>query len=152
MYFKLSIITILFFILAFIQYSFLPKFWLGGGVDLVFLLFFTVIFFEQDYFYQGIFFAVLAGFLSDVFSPHFFGLSVISCLLVYGFTKIAFYFLHETRGQFSFLYFTPLLLISLLIRGNVTLLALAGNFLVGLVGFFVYKYIAGKQNRQLKLL
>src|SRR3989344_5017254 len=97
MWFNYPIIVLFFYILSLLQISFLPHFSiLGITPNLVFILFFILIFFgKPDEYHQGIFFAFIAGFILDAFSPFYFGLSILSLLAIYFFMKLAIYFLKE---------------------------------------------------------
>ena len=76
---KYTITTILFFVLSLIQSSFLPFFSIVGQIpNLVFILFYVILFFDNRG--ESFFWAILVGFLLDVFMPSYFGISIISLL------------------------------------------------------------------------
>lgn len=171
MWLKLSIITILLFVFAAVKNSFLPHVPLFGVTpDLVFVLFFVSIFFESSsQSYEGIFITLVAGFLLDVFSSSYFGVSMVALLLVYGAVKIVMHFLKEGHQDFLVAYFIPIFLVSLICYS--VLLSVAGYFLgaspityqrgiflqlainliMALIGFFIYEKCMGKNERQLTL-
>ena len=70
MWLKSILIFFLFWLFAIAQNSFFAHFNLFGAVpDIVFILFFLLVFFESfENYYQIIFYAVVAGFFADIFS------------------------------------------------------------------------------------
>ena len=169
---KLLIITVLFFALAVLQTGFFPHVAvLGFSPNLVFALFFTVIFFEDPQEYAGGFFCVLAaGFLLDAFSPYYFGTAMLSLFIIYILFKAAVHFLSQMRGKYLLAYFAALFLIffsfySVLMQGLVGLphisigfppdffAALAYNLAFAAAMFFGYAFFARPQanTRQLRL-
>ncbi len=179
MWLKFLILILLFFILALIQNSFLPHFnIMGNSPNLIFILFFILIFFEKDNrYYEGILFSIIAGFILDVLSGSYFGDAIISLLLVYILIKIVIYFLKERQDKNLLFYFIPIFLISLAsyevlynlstdfynLKFNILsahnwqniLIGFGYNLMVAFFVFFVYKKINNlfllNKNRQLKL-
>ena len=113
-FFKYPIIISAFIITALFQNSFLSYFIMAGFIpNLLFVLFFILIFSEQSHKYYGGFFTVMmAGFIIGLFAPFYFGTAVASLLLVFIFLKTIFYFLKERKNEYLLLYFIPLFLIS----------------------------------------
>ena len=170
---KYPLIAILFFFLALLQTSFLPHFSImGAAPSLVFIFFFILVFneclkrkfFNQEY-YFALFLVVLAGLFLDIFSPFYFGLSIISLLGVYALVKTIMYFVREQRDRYFILYFIGIF--SFCFLANVAFLnlvsnnfhfrkylyiELAYNVALACVGFYIYKIIdnlvhRGKQLR-----
>src|SRR3989344_8696790 len=113
-FFKYPIIISAFIITALFQNSFLSYFIMAGFIpNLLFVLFFILIFSEQSHKYYGGFFTVMmAGFIIGLFAPFYFGTAVASLWLVFFFLKTIFYFLKERKNEYLLLYFIPLFLIS----------------------------------------
>jgi len=168
MWFKYPLIILLFFVLAIFQASFLPHFSIFGiAPDLVFIAFFTLIFFEKPHhYYEGVFFTITAGSILDLFSTSRFGAAIGTLFLLYFITKTMVYFLKESRHQFPIFYFFPIFLISfilyVMIQRGLTgfydgrfflnqqmLIALVYNTIIALLVFYLYP---AKSPKQLKLL
>ena len=113
MWFKYPIIILTLFVAALLQISFLPYFnVMGYFPNMIFIIFFTLIFFEAKKEYDlGFVVSLAAGFFLDIILPSYFGISIISLLIVYSFKKIAMHFLKENPDEFSVFYFIPLFLI-----------------------------------------
>ena len=114
---KLLIVIFFSYIFALLQYSFLTQFSLFGTVpNLVFILFFLVVFFEkEDIDYKIIIWSAIAGIFLDLFSYNYLGLStVLFIVLGFVFKKIQMS-LKNTEGKYPFFYFLPLFIIFLLI-------------------------------------
>ena len=111
---KMLAISLLFFVLALVQNSFLPYFFvMGAGPNLVFILFFMVIFFNRQVsFYEGIFFALLVGFLSYILSPWPSEISIVSFLAVYFLVNLSLHFLQENRERYFLIHALLLFLMS----------------------------------------
>lgn len=172
MWLKYPIIALSFFLLALIQNSFLAHVSIFGITpNLVFILFFLLLFFESIGEYTvGIFSVVVAGFLLDVFLPFYFGANILSLLVVYVLFKITARFLKEMQGKYLFLYFTPIFLFFWVIYGGVFYLVthfyhitfslpphifigLAYNLAAALLMGWAFKVfvIGSSESRQLKL-
>ncbi len=155
---KFAISLMLFFVLASVQASFFPYFAIAGAVpNLVFALFFTLIFFEPKRQVGTGFFAVAAaGILQDMVLGSYFGICTACLLAVYGLRKAIAYFLKEADGQYvafngmgtfaaCFLLYQVLLygfsmIIDIQAPINMqTLVSLVYTLLFALVGFFIYK-------------
>src|SRR3989344_1429015 len=164
MVFKYPLIVLLFLLLLLIQFAFLPRLAImGAAPNLVFVLFFVLVFFEKPYAYVwGIFFTVLVGFGLDIFFSLYFGPFIISLLLAYGVVKIYKHFFGEKRGNFLFIYFAALFLLCLGLFeavsygiGNFSVAPLRVNqyFFMSVflnvvsasVGFFLYPFKASRQ-------
>ncbi len=147
MSFKYPIIILSFFILALLQNSFLPYFNIMGVVpNLIFILFFILIFFSvrekvEDNFnqyYDGFFISIFAGFFLDIFSSIYLpdgrqvlGISIIYLLIVYLLVKISMYFLRERQDKYLIFYFLSIFLFSFFIY-NIFLNLLSNNFSLAL--------------------
>lgn len=117
MWIKPLITIILFYLFAILQNSFFVHFSLfGAAPNLVFVLFFTLIFFaDPKKYYYIIFYVVCAGLFLDIFLYSYLGASIILLLLIGFFIKRAQGILSEKKDNFPFIYFLPLFLISLII-------------------------------------
>ena len=167
---KYTITTVLFFVLSLIQSSFLPFFSIVGQIpNLVFILFYVILFFDNRG--ESFFWAILVGFLLDVFMPSYFGISIISLLVIYLLKKILDYFLKDIQGKYFIVYLIFLFSInfviysllvyafSLIFRSSYELslslmVSLAYNIILFLPAFYIYKFIARPDylENQLKLL
>ena len=177
MFFKYPITIFIFFILALFQNSFLPFFNVMGVVpNLIFILFFILTFFGKSNEYnKGFFTAIVAGFFLDLFLPFYFGLSIISLLIVYFLIKIIIYFLRDLPAQtgrqdkYLIFYFLSIFLFSFLVYNVLSSLLFNSfylkldfnktifvSFLYNLIfacfGFYIYKFIKkDSSDNQLKL-
>lgn len=167
---KYIITALLFFVLSIVQSSFLPFFSVIGQVpNLVFILFYLILFFDNRG--ESFFWAIIAGFLLDVFMPSYFGISIISLLVIYLLKKILDYFLKDIQGKYfivyliflfsiNFVIYNVLVYISYLILGSSyelslsLMVSLAYNIIILLPVFYIYKLIARPDylENQLKLL
>lgn len=174
MWLRYPIIALLFFILALFQISFLAYFNIMGITpNLVFILFFILIFYEclkHTFFATEYFFVfsliVLAGFLLDVFSYFYFGLSIISLLGVYLLVKLIIYFIRENQDKYFIIYFLAIFLLCFFIYNalldilsntysfNKSIsIELLYNLALACLGFYIYKKIddLAKKGKQLSL-
>lgn len=169
MWLRYLIITLLFFVFALLQASFLPYFNIfGANLNIVFILFFILIFFNKNR--EGFFIAIIAGIFLDLFLPLYFGLSIISLLLIYSLKEITIYFLKDSQEKFSIIYFAPMFSASFIIyqfilylyftifnlQPNINQSIIAGliyNLIFAIAGFYVYKILLQPDNleNQLKL-
>ncbi len=160
MWTKLSVVTLIFFLLTLIQNTFLTHIsLLGVAPNVVFTLFFTVVFFQKfDEHYLDIFFAIIVGFFIDIYSISFFGPGIVSLVLVYVVIKTAIYFIKEGMGSYMLLYFLPLFLVCLifyqacyrifsntgagiLALDRLDYISLGYHTILALLVFFAYQYI-----------
>lgn len=118
---KTLVIIFLFYLFALLQNSFFVHFNLFGAVpNLVFILFFLLVFFENDprgapRNYQIIFLAATAGIFLDVFSYTYIGPS-IALLIIIGFLlKNTQTLLKNKEDNNPFIYFLPLFIVFLLV-------------------------------------
>ena len=171
-WFKYVIIAMLFFIFSWLQASFLPYFSVLGAIpNLIFILFFIIVFFEQS---SGravpITTAIIAGIISDLFLPSPFGVSIAAFLVIYFLYRIISHFLRSGQsdhlvfyfiGMFSVLfvaYHALLYLAGMLFPveaslGATTFISLVYSLAFGLAGFYVGKALFAKSfDNQLKLL
>ena len=163
---------LLMFLCSALQRSFLPYFSVMSAIpNLVFTIFFLLIFFEPKYEYAtGIFAVTAAGFLLDIPLSPYFGIAMGSLVAVYAFRKAIIFFLKEGTGNYRMFHFLALFCAGFL--GYQGLLH-AGLVLVGrpeplgltpvisllyslpfaVAGFYLYNLVAERQaqNKQLKL-
>ncbi|MBX4201219.1 hypothetical protein KW786_03830 [Candidatus Parcubacteria bacterium] len=170
MWLKYPLIVSIFFIAFILQMGFFSHFAVLGVVpNLVFAIFFLIIFFEEPYAYGGgILAAVVGGFLLDATGPLYFGPAIGTLLCIYAVTKTIKNFLREQQHSYLLFYFIPLFLISLIFYRavfsalqflpdislifSVSIIAEAVYSLgFVLIGFFIYEGLAKKPDRQLKL-
>lgn len=171
MWFRFFIIMLFLFTAYILQTSFLPYFTILGAVpDLVFVIFFLVIFFEPERVYsQGLFTAPVAGLFLDMASNSYFGIYILSLLIIYFLNKVMHHFLREDRhihlifyfvGVFfvSFVAYQGLLYASSLIFNfefnvNVVLMRFWYGLIVASIGFYIFKKLFYYSlDNQLKLL
>jgi len=113
---KLLIIAFLFYIFALLQNSFFGQFNLFGAVpNLVFALFFMLVFFENDRDvilrnYKVIFFAAVAGIFLDIFSYAYLGISIVLLIIIGFMLKKTQLLLKNKEDRYPFVYFLPLFL------------------------------------------
>jgi cell shape-determining protein MreD len=165
MWLKYFITLVLLYLFAVLQDSFFVHYSLFGATpNLVFVLFFTLVFFSRkgDYYYL-VFCAIFAGLFLDTFSTTFFGLSII-ILSIVGFTVkwIQAMLQIKKNDNFPFSYFLPIFFVSLLAYDLILQsFSLYLGFFVGIVYnlalasifFYIYKkfFLANENNRQLNL-
>ena len=160
---KILAIIILFCFFALLQFSFLVHFKIfGASLNLIFIFFFLLAFFERkNANYQIIFLAVIGGLCLDVFSFTYLGPS-IAVLLVIGFLlKKTQSLLKNREDNYPFVYFLPLFVVFLITYhillglylyfidpskimaafGIETISAIIYNLAVASVFFYVYKKI-----------
>jgi len=170
-WFYYVITFLLFFVFSLLQSSFFPYFAIWGAVpNLVFCLFFTLIFFEpQQHYTDGFFAAIMAGLFADMFLPSYFGVSTGAFLVAYITYKIFGHFLRENQqkhlvfyfmGMFSLLFLVhqaTLFLFSLALDfpfsfGITFLVSLVYGVAFAMVGFYIGKKIFARHfDNQLKL-
>lgn len=194
MWLKYPIIIFIFFIASLFQVSFLPHFGIMGGIpDFIFILFFILIFFnppshetsarqrKPNEYYYAFFLVIVAGFFSDVFLPSYFGISMISFLVVYYFKKLIVYFMKEVKDKYFIFYFIPIFSLCFILNavilylfsifllflprsgipfvgqfdlGPIILIRLVYSLVFACIGFYIYEKISNflNKDRQLKLL
>lgn len=113
---KLLIIILLFYLLILFEYNFILHFSLFGIIpNLVFILFSLLIFFEKEENTSlFVFYALIAGMFTDIFSFNYIGPSIISLAiagLLFKKTQLA---LKNTSQDYPFSYFLPLFTVFLL--------------------------------------
>lgn len=178
MWLKYLLATLLFYFFAVLQNSFLVHFNIFGIVPNFILIFcFILIYFsaqgEPASGWENYFYAITAGFFLDVFSHLYFGISIVSLLILAFSTKKALQILWDRRGGQSVFVFLPLFIAFLIIYSvfsNISLLIfspsfasfdinwtfiifLAYNLLFALLGFYACQKlnIFKDSDRQLKL-
>ena len=181
MWLKYPLLCILFFLTTLLQISFLPRLgiWLET-VNLIFITFFVLVFFETTATYYsffsfhrwffGFFLVLSSGLMLDIISPYAFGYSSLALLLVYIGIKIASYFLKESQDTYLFIYFVLIFLISIIFYSLLLHVFTGGqatgiyadkntfnyvvyNTLCAALAFYLYKILHGeyKKGKQLKL-
>lgn len=175
MWLKNLIALILFYFFAVLQNSFFVHFTLLRVTpNLVFILFFLLVFFEGKKLSPTIiFYSVSAGFFLDIFSYTRLGISLFLLVALGLFIKIAQSFLKQGKDEYPYIYFLPLFLaglvayellvmfylkifdpahIAMIINWRF-LIDIAYNAVLASVIFWVYKKITGAyfDNRQLQL-
>lgn len=175
MWIKYLSITLLFYFFAILQNSFLAHFSIfGEAPNLILILYFLLIFFEEpDKYHMGIFGAFMGGFFLDIFSHSYFGGSILYLLILMFLVKRALQLLWKKSGEFSIFYFLPLFAVysifyNILFNAGLVLLsrsflnfnvnwtlaiALVYNLLFAAPSFFICKKfnLLGNIDRQLKL-
>jgi len=169
---KYVIIGALFFIFSLLQASFFPYFTIGGAVpSLVFTLYFIIIFFEHPQNrVAGVWTAVIAGIISDMFLAAPFGVSIAAFLIIYLLHAAGSYFLRSGQSRHLVFYFIGMFsVLFLAYRGLLYLtggffkfdsgldttmvISLAYSLMFAIIGFYVGQKIFSKNvNNQLKLL
>jgi len=164
-WFKFLLIIPLFYLFALLQNSFFIYFNFFGAVpNLVFILYFTLIFFDKkDSYYSAIFYAILAGLFLDVFSAYRLGISVVLLIIIGLLIKKTQSSLNEKNDNYPFAYFITLFLASFIIYNlllkislyflnpNFIALTLSFKFLAGIIyslffsaiGFYISKKLLG---------
>lgn len=178
MWLKYPVLFLAFFIMAVIQNNFLPYFAIMGAIpNLIFILFFTVIFFQNNdkiyswqniFSFENIFIIAAAEFFLDVFSNHYFGFYAISLIVVYIFINFSNHFFRDQENKNLFIYFICLFLAAFIIFKslvsvlqyhfilylNLSILAdLAYNLIFAFAVFYGYNLFRKKfsYEKQLKL-
>ncbi len=110
------LITIfLFYFFAVVQSSFLARFNAFGVPDLIFIFFFVLLFFSAGNSHrlgwEDIFVAITAGFLLDIFSYSYFGVSITLLLVIAILVKKIMGSLRERNDRYPLVYFASLFLI-----------------------------------------
>ena len=166
MFIAFLIIFFIFYFFAILQSSFLVHFGLFGAVpNLIFILFFLLLFFEhKSAYYKVIFYAIIAGLFLDLLASTYFGISIALLLIIGLLVKNAQNMLRENRNdEFPIIYFLPLFIISLLVYDLILNPFTSFNLgfaseivysaIVAVVGYYIYKKIIGPgaDDRQLRL-
>ena len=170
------IIFFLFYLFAILQNSFLVHFNLFGVIpNLVFILFFILVFFEKPKNYYAIcFYAITAGFFLDVFAYSYFGVSIVLLLFIGIASKQIQSTLQESKSDsFPMTYFSALFVASLLIYNILkevfldkfsikailisfnfsSITGLIYNLIIACIAFYIYKKFFNKSENtnQLRL-
>jgi len=166
---KNVIISMLFLMLTLVQVSFLPHVRVMDTIpNIVFIAFFIIALLERQNEYYAVVWALLAGFMLDVFSSFYFGASMISLLIVYIFLKYMMYFLKEMPGKYLFVYFIPVFLLCQVLYGSLMYVfinfphitphinqsifaGLVYNLALALIIFYAYKQCDNFLNRKRQL-
>lgn len=169
---KYFIIGTLFFVFSLLQASFFPYFIIMGAVpNLVFTLFFIIIFFEHSHRHALLMgTAIIAGIISDMFLGSPFGVCISAFLIIHFLYLFIGHFLRDSQsdhlifyfvGMFSTLflvYYGLLYLLGIFFPfesgfGATTFIGLAYSLVFALVGFYLGRKLFSKDfNNQLKLL
>jgi len=160
MWYKKLVIILFFYFLVLFQNSFLNHFSIEGVVpNFVLILLCLLVFFENPHKYFGIIPAVFAGFFLDIFSKSFFGVSVLTMVVIYFLIKELIHILRDTGQKHSFFYFIPIFILSLIFydfflilfsylidrsvlfsfSGYVLVVKGVYNLLFAIIGFFLFK-------------
>ncbi|MDO8486289.1 MAG: hypothetical protein Q7S77_01140 [Candidatus Staskawiczbacteria bacterium] len=161
MWIKLLILFLLFGLFGILQTSFFIHFnIIGATLNLIFILFFLTVFFEEQKKYiQGIFSAIVAGFFLDIFSSFYIGISIASLLVIAFAIKYIIYLLKKKRDRYPIVYFAPLFILFFIIYNLfltitvyfsssphiiptlslVFLVEIFYNLFFAILGFFIYK-------------
>ena len=174
MKYRIIILILLFYFIILLQNSFFTHFAIYGAVPNFALILACLISFffsqrstkpgkNQNNAYAALFLIIVAGFLLDIFSRPFFGLSAISLLAVYFFIKKCIDELLDVSGKYQILYFLPLFAISLFLYNlvasallyfsgtanfsfftdiNFMLISVAYNSASAVLGFYIYNLAA----------
>lgn len=159
---KYLVITILFYLFTIFQNSFFAHFkFLGSVPNLVFILFFLLIFFDKNINYEVVLFAGIAGILLDISSFAYLGPSIV-LLLITGFLfKKTQLLLKNMEDSFPLIYFLPLFLFHFILYNILMMIYLrfwdtshtlisfdlkfiagiAYNLFFALLGFWIFKKI-----------
>jgi rod shape-determining protein MreD len=158
---KSLILVLIFCFFALLQNSFFTHFNLFGATpNLVFILFFLLVFFEKkDSSFLIVFTAVLAGFLLDIYSSAYLGPSIV-LLIIIGLLSKGIQSLLKNKGDnHPFAYFLPLFIVFLLAYdllidlclyflgqnkiiisfGVETIFAIIYNIIIASAFFYIYK-------------
>jgi len=119
---KILAVILLFYFFALLQNSFLTHFNLFGAIpNLVFTLFFLLVFFEKKdpsacagINYYIIFLAITAGFFLDILSYTYLGPSIVLLIIIGFLLKKTQSLLKNSGDNHPFIYFLPLFIIFLL--------------------------------------
>ena len=117
MFWLWPLITIIFFyFFALLQTSFFIYYnFLGAIPNLVFVLFFVLVFFSpKDSYYRTVFLAVTAGVFLDIFSAHNLGISILLLIIIGVLIKKFQSSLKEKKLGYPLSYFLVLFLVSFL--------------------------------------
>ena len=164
MWLKSLVTIILFYLLAVLQSSFFIHFnIMGTNPNLVLILFFTIVFFKKDIsYYEIMFWAVVAGFLLDVFSYSYFGVSIVLLSIAgisvkkiilslreredkypIGYFVFIFLFFNIFYDVFSGLFFFFFDPAHIIFSFNLPLISkIFCNFIIAIILFYIYKSFA----------
>ena len=146
----------------------------GGQANLIFSLFFSLVFFEASIkeinWVKSVLITIIAGFFSDIFSFSFFGISIFIYFLCFLILVLIFKFLAQERNVFGIfyfvsffllfylfysivLYFTGILLNQQMVSLNGSLPSLVLSLLFGMLCFIILQKIrqSSRGDNQLKL-
>jgi len=149
---KILFIIFIFFVFALLQNSFFTHFNLfGASPNLIFILFFLMVFFGKKN-YPVIFVAITAGIFLDIFSyTYYIGSSIVLLVVIGLLLKKTQLLLKNREDEHPFVYFLPLFVIFLLIYelflgifGQLIIFSLIYNLIVASLGFLVFKKYAAK--------
>ncbi len=160
---------------AILQSSFFPSLSILGNIpNLVFILFFIIIFFEGKNDYDlGFWSAIIAGFFLDNLILSYFGVAIVSLLVIYFLEKLTMHFIKEQQSKTLIVFFASLFLISYIVFNftvyvfsvlidfqfnfsfdSSTIYLLFYSLVIACFGFYIYKFFIKKykDEKQLKLL
>lgn len=161
-------ITLGFLLVTLLQMSFFASFvTFPQAPNLIFILFFVLLFFSKDSQTEPLFLVALAGICLDFFSPTRFGLSILLLAGVYVVKKMASHFIENTDKQESLGYFLAIFLLGFLAYQSILQILIMRHIiwhtfwisasfqtLIAAAIFYLYKRFQRlfEQDRQLKLL
>jgi len=137
MWYKFLAIFLIFVVLALTQASFLTELSIHGAVpNLVFILFFLIIFFasRRQISFEDFFWIIIAGFLLDIFTLSYLGFSIIFLLIITVALKWIVGSLSDREDKFPIVYFIPLFILALVFY------ALCFNLSVDFFNSFAVKF------------
>ncbi|MBM3206016.1 MAG: hypothetical protein FJZ43_00095 [Candidatus Staskawiczbacteria bacterium] len=174
MWFKYPLIVLILFFATIFQFSLLPYFSIAGYTpNLLFIIFFLVIFFENKGKYETIIFmAFVCSIFLDITTISYFGISFIILLLIFGLEKAFSYLSKSGQEKISIYYFLAIFSLFFILYhligyfvsfffkfdtgfsfSYMVLIGLLYNIIFAGIGFYLYKLVIYKKDtNQLKLL
>ncbi len=142
-FYKLFLIIILFYLFALLQNSFFVNFsFFGNNLNLVFILFFLLIFFEKNNFHS-ILFAIIAGLLLDLSLYNYLGLSVVFLLIILFLLRRTQLLLNNSDENYHLIFFLSLFFVYFVVFQTLNIFYL---WFIGLndnLLFFDFKFFVG---------
>lgn len=144
MWLKFLLLFLLFGFLGILQNSFLAQF---NAVNLIFILFFLVIFFFNQW-EDILFSAVIAGFFLDIFSSSYFGVVTVFLLIIAFISKKILALLKVKRDKYPIIYFISLFVLSFLVFNllqltfhfdRIFLREMLYNLFFAVLGYYIYR-------------
>ena len=149
MWLKYIAIIFLFYISAILQNSFFAHLNLFGAVpNFIFILFFIFVFFirqskNHSGYFAVVFYAILAGLFLDIFSYTYFGVSIISLLLIgVIIKKIQSSLQEKNNNNFPFIYFLLLFIVSFILYDLILNIFINNFNVLGIISGFSQVFFA----------